>query len=723
MDSPSHDSSSRSRSSDSHRDASGRAALANNPLLVATPLPLFDRIEAEHVVPAMEAVLAELETETQKIEETGQPSWEGVVEPLERIYNRIGQTWGTVSHLMGVANSEALREAHATIQPKLVEFSSRLGQSRKIYELLCALDEKHRDASDRFRLDSTQERILESMLKSAVHSGVGLEGEARRRFNEIATELARLTTEFSNNVLDATRSYELVLTDSSEIDGLPRTALESAAESARKAGHPTATAEKGPWRFTLDYPSYLPFIEHCRRRDLREQIFRASLGRASSGEFDNSEYVIQILRLRHEKAKLLGFDTYAELSLDRKMAPSVAEIDRLVAELKSKSHPAARADMDELREFARSQGAAEADELRHWDLPFWSQRLRESRFAYTEEELRPYFSLPRVLDGLFSIARRLFGLGFVDATGETPVWNEDVRYFKVLDEAGEPIASFYLDPFSRPHEKRGGAWMDECVGRSNLFPSEERPVRLPVAYLVCNQTPPVGDRPSLMSFNEVLTLFHEFGHGLQHMLTRVDYGLAAGIRNVEWDAIELPSQFMENWCYHPPMLRELSGHWETGEPLPEKYVEKILASRNYRAGSGMLRQLYIGAVDMELHHRFDPTDADVDAPFERMREILREYSILEPLPEDRFLNSFTHVFAGGYAAGYYSYKWAEVLSADAFAAFEEAGLDDEGQLRDTGRRFRDTVLARGGSQHPMEVFREFRGRNPSTAALLRHCGL
>lgn len=666
----------------------------------------------------MIAVLADLEAEVSRIESEADPSWEGLVEPLERIYNRIGQTWGTVGHLMGVSNSDALREAHGKMQPVMVQFSSRLGQSHTIYEKLQQLDQR----TD-LDLDGPQRRILDGLIKSAVHTGVGLEGKKRERFNEIAKELAALSTEFSNNVLDATQAFSLVLTKPKEVEGLPQSALEMASESARKAGESESTAESGPWRFTLDFPSYLPFVEHCRDRSLRETMFRAHLSRASEGEFDNAELVLKILRLRQERAQLLGFDTYAEQSLDRKMAPSVEEIDRLVGELKAKAHPSAIADMAELREFAKKNGANEADDLRQWDIAFWAQRLREAKFDYTDEELRPYFSLNKVLDGLFSIANRLFGLRFDDATGETPVWNEDVRYYRVLDEAGEPLAAFYLDPFSRPADKRGGAWMDECVGRSNLFPSEDRPVRLPVAYLVCNQTPPVGDRPSLMSFNEVLTLFHEFGHGLQHMLTRVDYGLAAGIRNVEWDAVELPSQFMENWCYHPPMLRELSGHWKTSEPLPEEYVEKILASRNFRAGSGMLRQLYIGVVDMELHHRFDPNAADPDAPFELMHRILKDYSVLKPLPEDRFLNSFTHVFAGGYAAGYYSYKWAEVLSADAFSAFEEVGLEDAGTLRKTGERFRDTVLARGGGQHPMEVFRDFRGREPSTEALLRHCGL
>jgi len=401
------------------------------------------------------------------------------------------------------------------------------------------------------------------------------------------------------------------------------------------------------------------------------------------------------------------------MSLHSKMAPDVAAVERLLGELREASWEAALRDLDDLRALAREDDAAEADDLKNWDAAFWAERLRERRYAYSDEALRPYFPLPRVLDGLFALAGRLFDVRVRAADGKAPVWHPDVRFFRVEDAHGAPVAAFYLDPYSRPAEKRGGAWMDEVVGRG--------PGRLPIAHLVCNQVPPVGDRPSCMTFDEVHTLFHEFGHGLQHMLTAVDRPLAAGIRNVEWDAVELPSQFMENWCYHRETLLGLSRHVDTGEPLPDELFEKLVAARTFRAGSDMLRQLYFAFLDLELHQRWSPEGGE--SVFDVQRRVAARTTVLPPLPEDRFLCGFTHIFAGGYAAGYYSYKWAEVLSADAFSAFEEAGLEDPRAVAATGRRFRDTVLALGGSRHPMDVFKAFRGREPSTAALLRQAGL
>ena len=443
------------------------------------------------------------------------------------------------------------------------------------------------------------------------------------------------------------------------------------------------------------------------------------MARASSGEHDNTPLIDRILKLRAEKARILGFADYAELSLRRKMADDFDAVQNLLEELWTKARPAAERDFDELVAFAKANGA---DDVRHWDVGYWSEKLRVERFAISDEVLRPYFPLAKVMNGLFGLAERLFDVRVEAADGDAPVWHPDVRFFRIVDAtSGEPRACFYLDPYSRPAEKRGGAWMDDCLGRSRLFAPRPGGVRLPVAHLVCNGTPPVGERPSLMSFREVETLFHEFGHGLQHMLTTVEREGAAGIDNVEWDAVELPSQFMENWCYHEPTLRGFSGHWKTDEPLPHELFEKIRAARNFQSGLGTLRQLYFGFTDMALHHAYEPTPERT--PFDVMREIAARCTVLPPLPEDRFLCSFSHIFAGGYAAGYYSYKWAEVLSADAFAAFEEAGLDDDDAVATTGRRFRDTVLSLGGSRHPMDVFRAFRGREPSTEALLRHNGL
>jgi oligopeptidase A len=404
------------------------------------------------------------------------------------------------------------------------------------------------------------------------------------------------------------------------------------------------------------------------------------------------------------------------------MAADVGEVERLLERLREASFGAAKRELEELSVFAASHpGLARSEPLALWDVAFFSERLRESRYAYSEEDLRPFFPLPVVLEGLFALAGRLFGIRVEAADGEAPVWHPDVRFFALLDASGDRIAHFYLDPYSRPGEKNGGAWMDECVGRSRLLAGPGQACRLPVAHVVCNQQPPVEGRPSLMSFAEVQTLFHEFGHALQHMLTTVEFGLASGIRNVEWDAVELASQFMENWCYDRETVRRITGHVDTGEPLPDELFEKLLAARTYRSGSDTLRQLYFGFTDLALHADFDPRGAGT--AFDVQRRIAARTTVMPPLPEDRFLCSFSHIFAGGYAAGYYSYKWAEVLSADAFGAFEEAGLDDEAKVAETGRRYRDTVLALGGSEHPMEVFRRFRGREPTPDALLRHSGL
>ncbi|HEY8516782.1 MAG TPA: M3 family metallopeptidase [Candidatus Binatia bacterium] len=680
-----------------------------NPLLADGGLPRFDEIRPEHVVPGIRTLLEDLQRELAAIESNVAPTWERAVAPLERLNDRLSFAWGTVGHLMGVRNSDELRTAYETVQPEVVAFSLRVGQSRPIYRALKEL----RDGPGWQSLDAAQQRIVTSLVRDAELAGVGLEGAQQERFNAIQAELAECSTRFSNHVLDATKAFALTLRDRSEIEGLPQSLLQLAAQAAREAGEADATAADGPWRITLDAPSYVPFQQHSRRRDLREKLYRAYVTRASSGELDNTPLIRRILRLRREEAALLGFKSYAELSLASKMAPSVQAVEQMLEELRSASYPAAERDLAELRELARSENAPEADDLKPWDVAFWAERLRERRFAYTDEELRPYFPLPRVLDGLFALVGRLFGLTIRPADGETPVWHPDVRFFRIYDERGEEIAAFFLDPYSRPKEKRGGAWMDECVGRA--------PGRIPVAYLVCNQVPPVDGKPSLMTFDEVNTLFHEFGHGLQHMLTRVERPLAAGIRNIEWDAVELPSQFMENWCYHRETLLGLTGHVETGAKLPEELFRKIAASRTFRAGSDMLRQLYFALTDLALHHEFDPDGPET--PFDVQRRIAQKTTVLPPLPEDRFLCSFTHIFGGGYAAGYYSYKWAEVLSADAFAAFEEAGLENEQALIATGRRFRDTVLALGGSRHPMEVFKEFRGRAPTTEALLRHHGL
>jgi oligopeptidase A len=689
------------------------ATTIQNPLLIGEGLPPFDQIETRHVVPGIKTLIEELSARLETLEKEVTPTWEGLVDPLTEIEERLRWSWGIVGHLMGVKNSPELRDAYEEVQPLLVQFVSRLGQSKPIYEAFKQI----RASADWDSLDPAQQRIVESSIREAELSGVGLEGEAKERFNEIQQALAELSTKFSNNVLDATKGFSLTLTKPDEVEGLPPSLLALAAQAAREDGAEDANAETGPWRITLDYPSYVPFLQHSRRRDLREKIYRAFITRASEGDLNNTANIERILELRHEMAHLLDYDTYAELSIARKMAPSVEAVETLMEELRTASYDKAVVEFEDLKAFAKEKNAAEAEELLHWDTAFWSERIREEKYGLSDEELRPYFPLPQVLDGLFSLAHRLFGVTITAADGEAPVWHPDVRYFQVANDFGEVIAHFYLDPYSRPAEKRGGAWMDECLTRGKF----KGLVRLPVAYLVCNQSPPVDGKPSLMTFRDVETLFHEFGHGLQHMLTTVDFSGAAGINNVEWDAVELPSQFMENWCYHRETLLTLARHYETGEPLPEELYQKIVAARSFMTGNAILRQVRFGWTDLELHYRYR-TDSD-ESIWDVSRRIAAKSSILEPLPEDAFLCAFSHIFAGGYAAGYYSYFWAEVLSADAFAAFEETGLTNERALAETGQRFRDTVLALGGSRHPMEVFKSFRGREPSTEALLRHRGL
>ncbi|MDB9511715.1 M3 family metallopeptidase [Kamptonema animale CS-326] len=693
------------------------AIVTENPLLIGKGLPPFDAIKAEHVVPAITQILAELEKELNSLEATVKPTWSGLVEPLQSIVERLNWSWGIIGHLTGVKNSPELRTAHETMQPQVVQFWNKFSQSKPLYDAFKALH----SGSEWESLDSAQKRIVESSIRDSELSGVGLEGDKKERFNAIQMELAEIGTKFSNHVLDATKAFSLTLTNKDEVDGLPPSLLSLAAQSARAEGAEDATTENGPWRITLDFPSYGPFMQHSTRRDLREKLYKAFMSRASSGELNNWPLIDRILELRKEKAALLGFSSYAELSLASKMAPNVEAVEALLEELRGASYDAAIKDLENLKAFAATKGSPEAQDLKHWDISFWAERQREEKFAFSAEELRPYFPLPQVLDGLFTLVNRLFGVTVTAADGEAAVWHEDVRYFQIADEKGNALAYFYLDPYSRPAEKRGGAWMDECIVRAKIIDVDGQKTRLPVAYLVCNQSPPVDGKPSLMNFIEVETLFHEFGHGLQHMLTKVDHPGAAGINNIEWDAVELPSQFMENWCYDRATLFGMAKHYETGETLPEHYYQKLLAARNYMSGSGMLRQLHFSLVDIELHHGYQP--GGEESVMDVRNRIAKTTTVLPPLPGDSFLCAFGHIFAGGYAAGYYSYKWAEVLSADAFSAFEEAGLENEDAIASTGARFRDTVLGLGGSLHPMEVFKAFRGREPSTKPLLVHTGL
>ncbi|MFN9621222.1 MAG: M3 family metallopeptidase [Cyanobacteriota bacterium] len=694
-------------------------------LLAGEGLPEFEAISPDQIERHIPELLQQLEAERESLEahfskalDEGRPlGWHEVMDPLHRLGERLRWSWGVVGHLNGVCNSPELRQAHASQQAAVVAFGQRCGQSQVIHGVLRAL-------RDQGGWDGTQRRILDAELRDMDLRGVGLTGEAQEAFNRASQELAELATRFGNQVLDATNGWTLPLTTPEEVEGLPASLLEQLARAARQADQRTAdgreaSAEEGPWLLGLDMPRYGPFLQYSRRRDLREQAYRAHVSRASGEEGGNWPLIRRILELRREQAQRLGYGNWAEVSLASKMAGSVEEVERLLEDLRAAAFPAAERELDALRACAARAGAPEAEDFQPWDGSYWAEVRRQELFELDSEALRPWFPLPQVLEGLFGLCDRLFAIHIEAADGQAPVWHPDVRFFRVNDrDTGLPLAAFYRDPYRRPETKRGGAWMDECLVRQ--VKADGTPV-LPVAYLVCNQSSPVGDTPSLMTFQEVETLFHEFGHGLHHMLTTVERPQAAGINNVEWDAVELPSQFMENWCYDRATLLGMARHWQTGEPLPEEAFAKLQAARTFMGGAATLRQVHFALTDLRLHSQWHPESGQT--PEQLRREVARTTTVLPLIEEDAFLCSFGHIFAGGYSAGYYSYKWAEVLSADAFSAFEEVGLDNEELIRATGRRFRDTVLSLGGSRHPAEVFEAFRGRPPSAEALIRHTGL
>ncbi|HET6423294.1 MAG TPA: M3 family metallopeptidase, partial [Planctomycetaceae bacterium] len=614
-----------------------------NPLLVQIGLPDYARIQPEHVVPAVKETVATALKRLEEIERSLTPTWAGTMEPIEELEQPFERAWKPVGHLFGVKNSPELRAAYDEAQPLIVEFSLRVRQSEPLYKALLGIKN---NAATWSALSGTQQRIIADRIKDAELAGIGLPAEKRERFNAIEQELSQLSTDFSNHVLDATKAWSLDITDAAKTEGWPSSLKQLSAQTWSRANPDSlaATPDAGPWKITLEAPIYVPFMEHGRDRNLREQVYRAFITRASQPPFDNSPLMTRVLQLRKEKAALLGYPHFAAVSLMRKMAPSVDAIQKMYDQLHAAAWNVAQRDLQDLVDFKAKKG--DTTPLRLWDIAFWAERVREDRYAYTDEEVRPYFSLEKVLDGLFRLCTRLFGVTIERITNGVSTWHPDVRYYVIRNEGGEPIASFFLDPYSRPEDKRGGAWMDDCLGRRTV----NGQTQLPVAHLVCNQTPPVGDKPALMTFREVETLFHEMGHGLQHMLTKIEHPDAAGINGVEWDAVELPSQFMENWCYHRPTLMGMTGHFETGAPLPEALFQKICAARNYRAATMLLRQMMLGMTDLELHTTFDPNGSMT--PFEVQRRVSEKTAVMPLLPEDRFLCGFSHIFAGGYAAGY-----------------------------------------------------------------------
>ncbi|MDD2767145.1 MAG: oligopeptidase A [Methylococcus sp.] len=675
-----------------------------NPLLENYELPPFSRIEASQVLPAVRQILDESRSGVDALLERGGPfTWASLVEPLDDLDDRLNKAWSPVGHLNAVMNSEALREAYNGSLPLLSEYATEMGQNAALYAAFREVAEGVEYA----RLDTAQRKTVDNALRDFRLSGVALEGEQKARFKAIAQELSQLGSRFSDNVLDATKGWSRHIEDEALLAGLLETDLAVARQAAEDEG-------KSGWVFGLAFPSYIAIMTYADDRALREEFYRAYATRASEtgpqgGRWDNGEVMEKILALRHEEAGLLGFSNYAELSLATKMAESPEQVLSFLNDLAEKALPVARRDLEELRVFARDQHGIET--LQSWDMTYYSEKLREHKYAFSEEEVKAYFPAERAVSGLFAVVQRLYGLDIERRDG-VDVWHPDVRYYEILDRTGELRGGFYLDLYARP-SKRGGAWMDECVSRRRVGGS----IQSPAAYLTCNFIPPAGDEPALLRHDDVVTLFHEFGHGLHHLLTRVEYLGVSGIRGVEWDAVELPSQFMENFCWEREALGLISGHYRTGESLPDALLAKMLAAKNFQAGMQTVRQLEFALLDFRIHRDYDP--ARGGRVYETLDEVRRQVSVLPPPAYNRFPHSFQHIFGGGYAAGYYSYKWAEVLSSDAFSLFEERGIFDP----ETGHAFLSNVLEQGGRRGALESFVAFRGREPEVDALLRHSGM
>jgi oligopeptidase A len=673
----------------------------DNPLLDMNGLPPFSRIAPDQVEPAVDHLLAACRARIEELTSRSEvPTWENFVVPLEEVDDRVSRAWSPVGHLNSVMNSDELRVAYNACLPALSEYGTEVGQN-------LALFEGYRAVASEEHLDAAQRKLLENALRDFHLSGVDLPADKKYRYKEISQELSRLTSQYQENLLDATNAWSKPIVEEAALAGLPDSAKALAKQTAEERG-------QAGWVLTLDLPSYLPVMTYADDRALRHEVYRAFCTRASdqgpnAGEWDNSEVMERILELRHELAGLLGFGNYAERSLATKMARSSEEVMQFLNDLAQRSVTRAGAELDELAEFAMGQRGFEG--LAAWDVAYYSEKLREHRYRISQEALRPYFPVPRVLEGMFAVVERLFGIHIQEVVG-VETWHSDVRFFEIRDDASELRGQFYLDPFAR-RKKRGGAWMDVCTNRFRT----NRCDQIPVAYLVCNFTPPVGDKPSLLTHDEVQTLFHELGHGLHHMLTKVDYPAVAGINGVPWDAVELPSQFLENWCWEREPLDLISGHVETGAPIPAALYDRMREAKNFQSAMQMVRQLELAIFDFRLHREYDPRQGG--RIYEILDQVRDQVAVIKPPAFNRFAHGFSHIFAGGYAAGYYSYKWAEVLSADAFSLFEERGVLDG----DTGRSFRENILERGGSAEAMDLYVSFRGREPTIDALLRHTGI
>ncbi len=677
----------------------------SNPLLDFSGLPRFGQIEVKHVIPAIEQLLlenrkmlAELLADNDTIY-----TWDNLLQPLQEMDDRLSRAWSPVSHLNSVKNSQELREAHEYCLPLLSEYHTELGQNGTLYKAIKSLAE-----SEQYELLSqAQKKVLQNQLRDFHLSGIDLPEDKKKRFKAIKQLLSKLKSSYENNVLDATNGWSKNISAESQLTGLPDSALAMAKQTAE------LEALDG-WVFNLQFPSYFAVMTHAEQRELREEFYTAYTTRASeqgpdAGKWDNTAFMEELLELRQELAQLLGFNNYAEYSLATKMADSTDEVIEFLQQLSEKSKAVAEKDITELREFAQEH--LDIDDLQAWDVNYAAEKLRQHRYDLSQEALKPYFPEHQVIEGLFAIVKRLYKIEINTVSG-VETWHPDVRFYEIKDAQGVLRGQFYLDLYARPH-KRGGAWMDECIGRY----AYKGMVQIPVAYLTCNLTSPIGDEPALFTHDEVNTLFHEFGHGLHHMLTRVDYSAVSGINGVAWDAVELPSQFMENWCWEKESLALIARHYQTGEVLPDEIFAKMNAAKNFQSGLQMLRQIEFALFDFNLHIHYQRNGQPQVQ--QMLDETRRQVAVLIPPEFNRFQHAFSHIFAGGYAAGYYSYKWAEVLSADAFSLFEEKGIFD----RQTGEKFLHNILEMGGVEDPMALFVRFRGRKPEIDALLRHSGI
>ena len=672
-----------------------------NPLLDFSGLPRFADFKPEHVAPAMSRLLGEVREITKQVtEDKSEPTWDTFVLPLDDAIERLRRAWGQVAHLNAVMNSAELRKVYNESLPLVTELFTELAQNESLFRRYKALSQSAGFAG----LSVAQRKFIQNELRDFRLGGADLAPREKAEFGKSAQELARLSSRFNDNVLDETNAFELLVADRNDLAGIPDDAIEAARETAQGE-------QKEGWKFTLHAPSYLPVLQYADNRAMREQMYRAFVTRASEfspSRYDNTPLIADILKLRHRQARLLGYEDYAHLSLEPKMAESPQQVSAFMTDFADRARPYALRDLEELRSFAKDElGLAP---LQSWDLAYASEKLRVARYAFSDQEIKQYFPEPKVIEGMFGVVQKLYDIRIDEE--EAPRWHEDVGFYAIRDRDGELIGQFYMDLHARS-SKRGGAWMDDAITRRR----KDGAIQTPVAYLNCNFSSPVGDKPALLTHDEVITLFHEFGHGLHHLLTRVDVLGVSGINGVEWDAVELPSQFMENFCWEWNVLREMTSHVDSAQPLPREMFEKMLAAKNFQVGMQTLRQIEFSMFDMNIHHQYDPEGAI--APMQILEKVREQVAVMIPPAYNRFPNGFSHIFGGGYAAGYYSYKWAEVLSADAYSEFEDNGVLSS----EVGSRFRDEILARGGSRPAIDSFVAFRGREPSIDALLRHSGM